>query len=92
MIPLAIVLVICEFQAIHLIKTNHPNTYKKMGATNLFGNKSVESGIKKFLYKREYKKLNDKNLILLCDSILILQFIFLILLLVFMYMMIDSAF
>jgi len=86
-----IVLFICQFQSFFMFKENHPKAYKEMGSPSMFGKMfENDTSLMKFYYKREYVKLNDKKLKLLCGFYLIMQITFLVLMLIIIYMFIDS--
>ena len=75
----AVVEVFCMFQAYHMFKDNHPKAFKEIGEFRFFVMGTASSTkYKNLLYKREYKKLNDKKLTKLCDFILFTKILFII--------------
>ncbi|RUO38607.1 hypothetical protein CWE13_02880 [Aliidiomarina shirensis] len=56
-----------------ILETRHPEKYESMGKPSLFLNNSISNNITfmKFLFKREWRGLNDPNLALLSNFMLV---------------------
>jgi len=64
-----------------MLKEAHPQKYKQMGSPTLFWNNSPRAMLNAivFLWKREYRALNDKKLESHCDRMFYLHLAYMIL-------------
>ena len=56
-----------------ILETRHPEKYESMGKPSLIMNNSLSSNMTfmKFLFKREWRELEDSGLAMLCKSMLV---------------------
>ncbi len=61
------------YQLFKILETRHPEKYESMGKPSLIMNNSLSSNITfmKFLFKSEWRELNDNGLALLSKSMLV---------------------
>lgn len=61
------------FRLFKILETRHPDKYESMGKPGLAANNSISSNLKfmKFLFKREWRELNDSGLALLGKFMLV---------------------
>lgn len=68
------------YRLFKILETRHPEKYESMGKPSLIMNNSISSNITfmKFLFKREWKELDDTGLELLGRSMLVFIAVYLV--------------
>jgi len=73
------------------LKVHHPETYVKMGSPGLLRNNTLSNNILfiKFLFKKEWRKLNDKNIEDLGNIMYLFIIIYAFLFVVFVWLILN---
>ena len=69
------------------LKERHPETYENMGSPGLFRNNTLSNNISfmRFLFKKEWRTLDDKGISKLSKFMFIYIFVFIVLLIAYFY-------
>ena len=77
MFPLAILNFYFMYKLLRSLRKQYPSTWEGLGSPTIFFNNSMKNTIAtlRFIYKKEYKKLNDQSISTVCKRVFFIQII-----------------